>query len=358
MNHIFPRVATIVVAIALWSSLVFADSAPSSENQAQHQAQLEPQTQDRSQAISPESTSIADVFTRAQQALRERDYKGRFTYEFGSVLETLEVVHAVRDGVEYERILHLSGKKREFVRSGRSMTCMTIGALLSGGEQLNVDGKVLQLSEHYHFHIGNEQRVAGREARVVQVVPNDEYRYSLTFAFDESTGLPLMSLLGTQQSTIERFQFVDIEVGDSVSDADLKATDGGYQILADGSQLKCIPNSGLVGGFALASQSWSASWVPPGFTLSQADSSENYEAIYTYTDGLAAFTIFIADADPLVPDGFRSGAARRGATLVLMSAAQYGNATKSIALVGEVPLLTAKRVLASIRPPEGNAATP
>lgn len=290
--------------------------------------------------------TVEALLSRAVDALRHKNYKGRFTYEFGSVLETLELVHTVEEGIEHERILHLSGKKREFVRSGRPQECVTVGSLLLRGDHLIANGKLQRISNNYHLYIGADERVAGRDVTMVQVVPKDEYRYGLTLAFDKDSGLPLLSVLSSAKNTLERFQFVDIEVGGSVAQKDTLPSPGPFQSLA-GSNTHCIEDADHQ-SVNSESQDWSVSWLPAGFVLAQAETTSNYESILTYTDGLAAFTVFVAPMQLNELESFKSGAARRGATLVMLNAAQYGTATKSVAVVGEVPLLTAKRVIASL----------
>lgn len=293
-------------------------------------------------------SSVESLIKRAVTALHEQNYKGRFTYEFGSVLETLEVVHVVEDGVAHERILHLSGKKREFLRSRKE--CLTAGGMLLTGERLITESQTHQLSENYYFHIGIDERVAGRQATLVQIIPKDEYRYSLTVGFDKQSGLPLLSLLGSAQNTIERFQFIELIVGDEVSAMDIAPRQGPYQTL-DHLPSRCLAKS-TVGTTSIAEQhpAWQVGWLPPGFVLSQAETAGDFETVLTYTDGLAAFTVFVGAANGEQAPELTNGAARRGATLVLVSAAQVEGQNKTLALVGEVPLVTARQVLASVRP--------
>lgn len=331
------------VVLALW---LFAQCA-TAFSQAPAATQ---ETSPTSQASHSEpSDTVEHLLARAVTALHGQNYKGRFTYEFGNVLETLEVVHLVKDGVEHERILHLSGSKREFLRAS-SQDCLTVGSLLllNPSWMTQTPG---QLSDFYSFRIGAQERVAGRLATLVQIIPRDEFRYGYTIAFDEQSGLPLLSLLGSGQNTLERFQFVELTIGEGVTPSDLEPREGLYQTIAGERSENCVQQSRSQQlSRTLKPDSWRVNWLPDGFVLSSVDDSGQFENVMTYTDGLAAFTVFVSEITPFGQQ-IDNGAAHRGATLALISSAQFGNTAKNIAIVGEVPLATAKRVLSSVAPP-------
>ncbi len=290
--------------------------------------------------------SVSEILQQAASAVRELNYRGRFTDEFGSALETLELVHWVDSGVEHERIAHLSGKQRAFIRSGLPQTCKMASAFLLSN--LDTGGGGVGLAEHYQFFLAGEERVAGRPVNMVKIVPKDNFRYAHVLAFDRASGLPLLKLLSSDQMTLERFQFVALEVGEGVSGIDHESAVHEFQYLSP-SDAGCIPSAE-----SLTVQNvspWTVGWLPGGFVLSDANASGQFESVLTYTDGLSAFTVFVS-ALPAAADvsAFAPGVARRGATLALTNTAQYQGQIKGVALVGEVPLNTAKRVLASLKP--------
>lgn len=283
-------------------------------------------------------TSVDELLERASRALQEQNYRGRFTYEFGTTMETLEIVHVVRKGVEYERITHLNGVEREFLRGGREQDCVSTGGFLLRGGLIPQTGGAVSLAQSYHFYIRGRDRIAGRDAEVVQAVPKDEYRYGMTLAVDRLSGLPLMSLITVpNKSAIERFQFTELEVGEEIDMAAISPTASQYSKL-DGSDLPCSkPPQG--------ESIWRANWLPPGFVVSQI-TSDNEGDVLTYTDGIASFTLFIR---PLTdPSLFKQGMARRGATTALMSIISASPHPAGVVLVGEVPFATAQQVVSSV----------
>lgn len=283
--------------------------------------------------------TVDELLQKASMSLQEKNYSGRFTYEFGSTLETLEIVHAVEDGVEFERISHLNGVKREFLRSGRSKNCVSPGGFLMRGGLISAGGNAVSLSQNYHFYIRGDDRIAGRDASVIQAVPKDQYRYGLTLAIDKDSGLPLMSMITSERrNALERFQFVQLTVGESIDKQRLEPIDDHFTRLG-GQDERC-------GELPQAQTDWYASWLPSGFVLSHSSRDQKGDAL-TYTDGLASFTLFIsAKGDPQT---VKQGVARRGATTALMTTLPHPEGMLSIVLVGEIPTRTAQQVVASVR---------
>lgn len=282
--------------------------------------------------------SVDELLERTSRALQEKNYKGRFTYEFGTTMETLEIVHVVHDGVEYERVTHLNGAEREFVRGGREQGCVSTGGFLLRGGLIPQAGGSVSLTQSYHFYIRGRDRIAGRDAEVIQAVPKDEFRYGMTLAIDRLSGLPLMSLITvSNKSAIERFQFAELEVGQNIDVAAISPTSSRHAQL-DGAELPCAkgPQSASI---------WRAGWLPPGFVASHVTSDSEGD-ILTYTDGIASFTLFIKPLND--PASFKQGMARRGATTALMSVVPTSPHAVGVVLVGEVPFNTAQQVVSSV----------
>jgi sigma-E factor negative regulatory protein RseB len=201
-------------------------------------------------------------------------------------------------------------------------------------------GSSVSLAQNYHYYIRGRDRIAGREAEVLQVVPKDEFRYGMTLAMDRESGLPLMSLTTiSNKNAIERFQFIELQVGGTIADAELTPAVQQHSVL-DGSRAPCNSISETK-----TTSSWRVRWLPPGFVLSQASITGRGDAL-TYTDGIASFTVFVEPIQD--PASFKQGVARRGATVALIAAVQWMDKPFGVVLVGEVPIVTAQQVVASI----------
>ena len=302
--------------------------------------------------------SVEAILERAVQAARGLNYKGTFTYEYGSVLETLELVHVVSQGVEHERVLHLSGEKREFLRSGRRSECESLASSLLKGESLLSQSGVQLLSDHYQFLISGDQRIAGRPATVVKFQPKDDLRLGRVMAFDKLTGLPLLVVSLHGKHYLERFQFVHLQSGDEVGLDALRPDVGPVVVLNSpnlcaAEQLEAASDSqaiSLVAGDGARGPTWRANWLPRGFVLSQSSPEVGFTDVLTYSDGLSAFTLFVMDLDGTGVDGFKNGVARFGASLSVTQAVEVKGERYGLAIVGDVPPVSARRILASVSP--------
>jgi sigma-E factor negative regulatory protein RseB len=96
---------------------------------------------------------------------------------------------------------------------------------------------------------------------------------------------------------------------------------------------------------------WRAGWVPSGFIMAAWDVRQTPTTLkdvntLMYSDGLAAFSVFIED----MPDvGAGSLISRNGATVAVTHVATAdGGEAHLVTVVGEVPTPTAQRVARSV----------
>ena len=75
-----------------------------------------------------------------------RGFRGHLTYEYGGQMDSLVIVHGLNNGVEQERILHLSGPAREAVRQGRLASCVNAGSFLLRGGFASNNSRVCRLA--------------------------------------------------------------------------------------------------------------------------------------------------------------------------------------------------------------------
>jgi sigma-E factor negative regulatory protein RseB len=290
-------------------------------------------------------SSVTNLLKRMAEANRQLSYQGVFTYEHGGALKTVKAYHSVRDGQEFERIIHLSGPKREVVRRGNNLDCQRLGdAMLRGSSVGLPDISRGHIENNYSLYKRGEDRVAGRDVDIVHVVPKDSFRYGYALGIDKQTGLLLQSMLiGNDKRVLERFQFVDITIGTLVNDMALEPKHSDHhQVSTDVSP--CLDDKGNIS--SELTKHWSASWLPPGFTLSGYHTNpDNGRETLVYTDGLAVFSVFVDSGDVIDAPAMQ---AQRGATVAFLNHIEYSNSKYVICVVGEIPIETAKRVSQSI----------
>lgn len=298
------------------------------------------------------------------EAFSTLSYDGVFSYFGGDDLASLRVVHMLVDGERRERLVHLNGAPREIVRRGDEVVCIVQpgDALLdieesipSGPFARSFVRRYDRISENYGLSFVGEDRVADRAAVRVAVSPRDDDRYGYRLWLDQETRMLLRSeLIDGDGRPLEIFQFNQIHFGESV-DPDMLEPDG-----RDGS---------LVTHLTLATKqpqtvsredvAWSVGWLPSGFSMAAADirrAPSSLKAIDTlmYSDGLAAFSVFVED----MPDsGAASMVSRNGATVAVTHRVSGSrDHPYLVTLVGEIPTPTAKRIARSVVPRGDDAA--
>ncbi len=275
--------------------------------------------------------SNADLDARAllakhSVAMANLNYKGILTYEHGAHLATVELSHTVIDGVEHERLVHLNGEHRSIVRDSEPGQCPHAGErLLRGLGRVDND---TDIESYYHISVVGQERVAGRLVTLIQVMPRDQHRYGYVIGLDQATHLALkVMLIGPGARVLERFQFATVEIAES-----------------NGDEIKVDAVCGSVDeGYASL---WDAQWLPPGFQLAGSRQLSPEREMLMFTDGLAAFSVFV---DTVASPSVIEGRAQRGATVAYMGRAEQGDQHYRVTVVGEVPSPTLERVVMSLR---------
>ena len=67
------------------------------------------------------------MLERMSRSVRTLDYRGTFSYQQGQELSSVRLVHAVVDGKEQERVVHLDGDMREILRHDHDVECVHLG---------------------------------------------------------------------------------------------------------------------------------------------------------------------------------------------------------------------------------------
>lgn len=292
------------------------------------------------------------------RAFSELSYDGVFSYFSGQDLASLRVVHMVVDGEQRERLVHLNGAPREIVRRGDEVTCIVQpGDALLELEESIPSGPFARafvrrydrISENYGLSFFGEDRVADRIAVRVAVSPRDDARYGYRLWLDKETRLLLRSeLVDGDGRRLEIFQFNQIRFSDDVDPALLEpeSKDGSLltHLTLATKQPQPVSRENLV---------WEVEWLPEGFSMAAADirrAPSSLKSVNTmmYSDGLAAFSVFVED----MPDsGAASMVSRNGATVAVTHMIKDGDDDPYlVTLVGEIPTPTAQRIARSVVP--------
>lgn len=290
-----------------------------------------------------------DLINDMSRAVRTLNYDGTFIYRRNRQMDAMRLVHKADSTGEYERLLSLTGMPREVIRNNESVTCIFPENQAVMVEKSRPRKFVAQLpepiekiSDYYSFTTDGEDRVAGRDAWVVNIRPRDVYRYGYELWIDKDSKLLLKSELKNKSGfPLEQIMFTDIKLYQDIPDELLKPSISGkgytwYHQAAAEERKDGQPGDG-----------WHVTWMPDGFSLKNHErqmikASHNPLDHMVFSDGLASVSIFIEKL-PEQPD-VSVGPTRMGGVNAF---ARFANGFQ-VTAVGEVPQATVQRMANSV----------
>ncbi len=309
--------------------------------------------------LSAETLSDAGYLLERMAASAKRlSFQGEFVYQQGAQLQTLSVIHQAEDKniSEKERIFYLDGAPREVIRSGNELFFSSYNegvTKFQHGSLMPVMNKFQSgVSESfYDLKIVGIDRVAGREAVLLLVLPKDRFRYGYQLWLDQESSLLLKSVLVDDQGKIiERLQFTSLSIGQLTDDVwallDRKpsSVDETIQIRSN-SVKERSEKPGVL-------PEWETGWLPAGFVLENSTirpspvSKHDVDALI-FSDGIATFSVFVEQDDTKV---LSQASEQIGALSAVSKIYREGNQYFHVTVVGDIPLGTAERVAVSVRP--------
>ncbi len=287
---------------------------------------------------------------RMVSAVHSLNYEGTFVFLRDKQLETMQVIHTVDESGEKERLFSLNGVPREVFRDSASVTCISpdiksisIGNRLSGlGFRAVFAVNISELSNLYDFHVLGEQRVMDRLAKVIAVVPKDNYRYGYRIYLDMDNAFPLKSdMMGLNGEALSQIMFTQLEVNPAIQALQGISIEGkeNYAWI----QQKNRATKGVAGTEA----DWQFDELPKGFSISfhgiNKVGSNSKDGIdhFVLSDGLASLSVYVEKlTSPSLVGSSNMG------TVNAFGRELDGS---QITAVGEVPLDTVRRVANAMR---------
>jgi sigma-E factor negative regulatory protein RseB len=297
-------------------------------------------------AVADSASDAAVWLERMSAAMSQMTYQGTFVYVQGDEVETMRITHVSDEEGVRERLVSLSGLRREILRDSNGVRWVQ-------GEDLQVMedsgfsrsffpeiplGQSDQASASYRLELGPSARIAGHTGRKLKVIPKDKYRYGYTLWLEEPSALLLKwELRDSNNRRLAKLMFTDLRLGSEVDVKELKST----------SKLKeyKILESSLPSGKGLSHSKprWKPSKLPAGFKLTAhrylgRQDQQVFEHL-VYSDGLAAVSVYVESADGNAQDQ-ETGTSRLGTTHA------YSCVTEGvrITVVGDVPAITVQSI--------------
>lgn len=289
---------------------------------------------------------IQDWLMRVHEASRHRSYSGTFVVSAAGSMASARIWHVADGQQQVERVESLSGKPRAtFRRNDQVVTFFPESkvAVVETRESLGqfpgfIQSTQSSIGETYQLKRLGGDRIAGFDADVVQLVPNDKLRFGYRVWSEKRTGLVVqLQTLDLDGRVLEQSAFSELQLDSPVSMGKLHQMMGdtrGFRVERPDLQ-KVTPES----------QGWAVQRPVKGFQTmgcyrrlnagSPAGVRVGGPMQWVFSDGLATVSVFVEDFDPRrhVREGHTN---LGGATFTLTRHLGDWWAT----VVGEVPLGT------------------
>jgi sigma-E factor negative regulatory protein RseB len=157
-----------------------------------------------------------EMLEKSAFAARQLNYEGQFIYQNGNQTRIVQIRHINNGGREFTRNTVLDDKPREVYSEGNNIVIIQpkkqkIMIEKRRGQNLfpamfptNMDG----IKNNYDARLAGIDYVAGRQAQIVDLLPNDAFRYSYKIWTDIEFGLLVkMMLLDANKVALEKIYF-------------------------------------------------------------------------------------------------------------------------------------------------------
>ncbi|XZG71678.1 MucB/RseB C-terminal domain-containing protein [Chitinibacteraceae bacterium HSL-7] len=270
------------------------------------------------------------LLEKVAQAPARVNYQGVYIHRYGERLDTVRIIHAGSAKGEQERRETLDGPPLELVRNGDRISLY----LAEDGQLPQVDHRSVarmfprQLPQNvetllaaYRVKKLGGERVAGRQADIIELEPRDVFRYPHRFWIDPDTGLMLKAVaVGDGRQVVEMQAFSQVEIGGHIDQKLLKPRHEVRPLSLQGGEKVALPRG------------WRIKSLPAGFVLvKQRASSAGGRTVeqHVYSDGLATVSVF---AEPVSRPVAAELSHRNGVSVFVRQEEGF-----AITVVGEVP---------------------
>ncbi len=294
------------------------------------------------QALADDGMSLLNKMSIAANTL---DYSGEFVFVKEGKISSLKVLHigATEDTSSQQKLMALDGSMREIIQLDDIVACVLPdqGMGLRESRQakqlfkLDISEKLGSVEQFYTVRHQGATRVANRDCQVVNIRPNDDYRYGYNLCIDTENHLLLSSeLTGNDDAVLESYMFVNVDF-DKVEASELRSrTPPETLTWMDDSANNTVTDSAV--NSAGDQKKWRVAGNPAGFELEHyiKRNSPLLQTDITHLvlgDGLAQVSVFVS---PLNASATQSSSA--------LSMGSLNSVTRKldefmITVVGEVP---------------------
>ncbi len=298
------------------------------------------------QALADRNRTPLDWLNRMGAAVQSTSYEGTVIRIQDGRAEALKVVHAVNDGVVFEKVVAQEGSGLEIIRNGSEVHRILPDRKSVLVEEWDDQSTLfsglptsdIRFGTEYDIALDREDRVAGREAIVLAIRPHDAYRYGHRIWLDTETSFPLQTQLVYDGAVIEQVKFAEITLNQEIQASALASSYSTEHFTW------FTQSSGHHGTDVVTS--WISDELPKGFVAvsTHEETMAGGDEVVThilFSDGLADVSVFIAANSGEVI----AGPARLGGSNSYVI--EYGEF--EVTVIGEVPAITVKQIATTVR---------
>lgn len=279
-------------------------------------------------------------------AARELDYQGLFLYQNAAIERSVKITHMNSGGQELTKNIVLDGNPREVFSEGGQIVIFNAKqdkVVIEKRRGHNLFPAMLPtdlsaLKSSYVAKLNGKDRVAGRMAQVIDLIPMDSYRYAYRIWSDLDYGLLLkMTMMDAQQKNLEQIGFTQLNL---LSTRDLNW----YQPRIDLSKnyvMEDAPDATHV------TDTLQVSNLPPGYRQVdqirlQVPGKPMPVNQFIFSDGIASVSLFV---EPLL-----KGVAPRVGVKMMGATNMCANVISGyqLVVVGEVPADTVQEIARAV----------
>jgi sigma-E factor negative regulatory protein RseB len=253
---------------------------------------------------------LAPWLMRVHQAARQSVYTGTFVVSAGANMASARIWHVCDGNQQLERVEPLSGTTRAiFRRNDRVITFFPQSriAIAEVRESLGLFPSLLKSSDSligdsYRLKALGNERIAGFEADIFELVPSDRLRYGYRVWNEKKTGLIIqLQTLDLDGKVLEQAAFSELQLNAAVNVGKLSKagnTDG-YRVLRPDLQKTTADAQGWVLQKAVDGFRSTACYQRPvaPATVGMAGNGQTTMQ-WMFSDGVATVSLFLESYDP------------------------------------------------------------
>jgi sigma-E factor negative regulatory protein RseB len=290
------------------------------------------------------SKSLSQVNFNTSFVVVKNNQAEPYHWLHGIVEEQVSADGKLTENIELEILALLNGPRRDILRINNTVSYIepeyapySISSEQISGPIPSVFGQDISILENnYHFVSVGKNRILGRAAQLIRIVPKDSHRYGYWLWLDQESSLLLkLAVITREGKLLEQIQFTHLDITDTISE-----------------NLKQLQLAELPQIIDVTSQQeytdlmWQVNWLPNGFEPVKSDrhrinNSKQAVEFMLFNDGLVDISVYV---NPSKEKQRAIEFASDGATIVLSQVIS----NIEVSVVGKIPLETAEKIVNSV----------